>query len=89
MTQLVLALKLVALVFAALAANINPPASVPIFLATTAGCSTDMRKARAWRIAFNVFLILVVSMFVGSYILDFFGLSLPFVQVACRWEAGS
>lgn len=81
MTQLVLALKLVALVFAALAAITNPPASVPIFLATTAGCSTDMRKALAWRIAFNVFLILVVSMFVGSYILDFFGLSLPIVQV--------
>jgi multiple antibiotic resistance protein len=29
----------------------------------------------------NVFIILVVSMFIGSYILDFFGLSLPIVQV--------
>ena len=81
MTQLVLAFKLVALVFAALVAILNPPASVPIFLASTAGCSTDMRKALAWRIALNVFIILVASMFVGSYILDFFGLSLPIVQV--------
>lgn len=81
MTQLVLALKLVILVFAALAAILNPPASVPIFLASTAGCSTDMRKALAGRIALNVFIILVASMFVGSYILDFFGLSLPIVQV--------
>jgi multiple antibiotic resistance protein len=81
MTQLVLSLKLVALVFAALASITNPPASVPIFLASTAGCSTDMRRALAWRIAVNVFIILVVSMFVGSYILDFFGLSLPVVQV--------
>ena len=80
-TQLVLALKVVTLVFAALASITNPPASVPIFLASTAGCSTDMRKALAWRIAVNVFFILVVSMFVGSYILDFFGLSLPVVQV--------
>ena len=40
-----------------------------------------MRRALAWRIAVNVFFILVVSMFVGSYILDFFGLSLPIVQV--------
>jgi multiple antibiotic resistance protein len=80
-TQLVLALKVVALVFAALASITNPPASVPIFLASTASCSTAMRKALAWRIAVNVFFILVVSMFVGSYILDFFGLSLPVVQV--------
>ena len=81
MTQLVLALKVVALVFAALASITNPPASVPIFLTSTTGCSTAMRKALAWRIAVNVFFILVVSMFVGSYILDFFGLSLPVVQV--------
>lgn len=81
MTQIVLSLKLVALVFAALASITNPPASVPIFLASTAGCSTDMRRALAWRIAVNVFIILVVSMFIGSYILDFFGLSLPIVQV--------
>jgi multiple antibiotic resistance protein len=76
-----MALKLVALVFAALASITNPPASVPIFLASTVGCSTDMRRALAWRIAVNVFFILVVSMFIGSYILDFFGLSLPIVQV--------
>jgi multiple antibiotic resistance protein len=80
-TQFVLALKVVALVFAALASITNPPASVPIFLASTANCSTAMRQALAWRIAVNVFFILVVSMFVGSYILDFFGLSLPIVQV--------
>jgi multiple antibiotic resistance protein len=76
-----MALKLVALVFAALASITNPPASVPIFLASTVGCSTDMRRALAWRIGANVFFILVVSMFIGSYILDFFGLSLPIVQV--------
>jgi multiple antibiotic resistance protein len=80
-TQLVLAAKVVALVFAALASITNPPASVPIFLTSTANCSTDMRTALAWRIAVNVFVILVVSMFVGSYILDFFGLSIPIVQV--------
>jgi multiple antibiotic resistance protein len=80
-THLVLALKVVALVFAALASIINPPASVPIFLTSTTGCSTEIRRVLAWRIAVNVFFILVVSMFVGSYILDFFGLSLPIVQV--------
>ena len=81
MNQIVLAAKLFFLVFAALAAITNPRASVPIFLASTVGCSTDMRRALAWRIAVNVFFILVGSMFIGSYILDFFGLSLPVVQV--------
>src|SRR5262245_21118947 len=82
MTQFVLFFKVVTLVFAALASILNPPANVPIFLASTAGSSTDVRKALSWRIAVNVFIILVVSMFVGSYILAFFGLSLPIVQVA-------
>jgi multiple antibiotic resistance protein len=81
MNQIVLSVKLVALVFAALASITNPPASVPIFLASTAGCSRDMRRALARRIAVNVFIILVASMFIGSCILDFFGLSLPVVQV--------
>src|SRR5262245_11144031 len=82
MTQFVLFFKVVTLVFAALASILNPPANVPIFLASTAGSSSDVRKALSWRIAVNVFIILVVSMFVGSYILAFFGLSLPIVQVA-------
>ncbi len=75
------ALKLVTLVFGALVSIINPPGSVPLFLATTEGCSTAMRRTLAWRVALNVFAILVVSMFVGSHILDFFGISLPVVQV--------
>ena len=36
----------------------------------------------ARRIAINGFVLLVVSMLVGSYILAFFGLSLPVVQVS-------
>jgi len=81
MHHLVDALKLVTLVFGALVSIMNPPGSVPIFLASTAGCSTEVRRTLALRIAVNVFAILVVSMFVGSHILDFFGISLPVVQV--------
>lgn len=79
--ELTAAVKLVILVFGTLVSIINPPGSVPIFLAMTAGCSTELRDALARRIAVNVFAILVVSMFVGSHILAFFGLSLPIVQV--------
>lgn len=81
MNQIILSVKLTTLVFAALFSIMNPPANVPIFLAATAGCSSAVRKMLAWKIGVNVFFILVVSMFVGSYILDFFGLSLPIVQV--------
>lgn len=75
------AIKLVILVFSGLVSIINPPGSVPIFLAMTAGCSTALRHALVRQIAVNVFVILVVSMFVGSHILDFFGLSVHVVQV--------
>jgi multiple antibiotic resistance protein len=78
---MIAALKLVTLVFGAFVSIINPPGNVPIFLAATEGCSTAMRQALAGRIALNVFAILVVSIFVGSHILDFFGISLPVVQV--------
>ena len=79
--QLSTAIALVTLVFATLVSIINPPSSVPIFLAMTAGCSTALRRTLAWRISLNVFVILVVSMFIGSHILSFFGLSLPIVQL--------
>jgi multiple antibiotic resistance protein len=79
--QIGTAIALVSLVFGTLVSIINPPSSVPIFLAMTPGCSTALRRVLAGRIAFNVFVILVVSMFVGSHILSFFGLSLPIVQL--------
>ena len=81
MNQVVLGFKVATLVFVTLVSLLNPPANVPIFLASTVGTSPDVRKVLSWRIALNVFIILVVSMFVGSYILAFFGLSLPIVQV--------
>lgn len=40
-----------------------------------------MRQALARRIAVNGFTILLVSIFIGSHILAFFGISLPVVQV--------
>jgi multiple antibiotic resistance protein len=73
--------KLVFLVFAGLLPIVNPLGGAPIFLAMTAGLSSRMRRWLAWRISVNAFAILVVSIFVGSHILDFFGISVPVVQV--------
>jgi multiple antibiotic resistance protein len=72
---------LVFLVFAGLLPIVNPLGSVPMFLALTAGLSTHVRRWLAWRIAVNGFVLLIVSILIGSHVLDFFGISLPVVQV--------
>ena len=79
--QLIAAGKVVLLVIAALLPIVNPLGSAPIFLAMTTWCSTDMRQALGRRIAVNGFILLLMSIFIGSHILAFFGISLPVVQV--------
>ncbi|NML17320.1 MarC family protein [Azohydromonas caseinilytica] len=68
-------------VLAALLPILNPAATAPIFLGMTEGASVSTRRLLARRIARNTFLLLVGSMLVGSYVLDFFGISLPIVRV--------
>lgn len=72
----------VLLVFATLLPIVNPFGGAPVFLAMTADCTPDLRKALATRVALNAFVLLFCSVFVGTYVLEFFGLSVPIVQVA-------
>jgi multiple antibiotic resistance protein len=72
----------VALVFAALIPIVNPFGGAPVFLAMTGDCTPELRAALATRVAVNAFLLLFGSVFVGTYVLGFFGLSVPIVQVA-------
>jgi multiple antibiotic resistance protein len=67
---------------AALFPIVNPIGTAPMFLTLTRGASAATRVTLARKIALNGFVLLVVSMFVGTYILKFFGISLPVVQVA-------
>ena len=67
---------------AALFPIVNPVGTAPIFLSLTRGASSETRTTLARKIAVNGFVLLVASMLVGSYILAFFGISLPVVQVA-------
>jgi multiple antibiotic resistance protein len=53
---------------AAILPILNPAATAPIFLSMTDGASDSMRALLARRIALNVFLLLVGSMLVGSYV---------------------
>jgi multiple antibiotic resistance protein len=72
----------VLLVIAALLPIVNPFGGAPMFLAMTSDVDSDLRHALANKIAINAFILLVASLFVGTYVLEIFGLSVPIVQVA-------
>ena len=69
------------LAFAALIPIVNPLGGAPIFLAMTANCSSAARATLAWQVAVNAFILLLASVAIGTYVLEFFGLSIPVVQV--------
>jgi multiple antibiotic resistance protein len=81
-TSLIAAFKTVFVVVAALLPILNPPGAAPVFLAMTDGADAGVRAALARRIAINVLVMLVAAMFIGSFVLEFFGISLPVVRVA-------
>jgi multiple antibiotic resistance protein len=70
------------LVVGALFPIVNPLGSAPIFLVLTRGVSNDGRAKLARMIALNGLALMVVSIFLGTHILGFFGISLPVVQVS-------
>jgi len=74
--------KNVLLVVGALFPIVNPIGNTPIFLSLTRGLSDRGRAALARIIAVNGLILIVTSIFIGTHILAFFGLSLPVVQVA-------
>jgi multiple antibiotic resistance protein len=73
--------KYTLLVIGALFPIVNPIGNTPIFLTLTRGLSTNARASLARMIAINGLVLIVTSIFVGTYILAFFGISLPVVQV--------
>src|SRR5246500_4072762 len=75
------AVKNLFLIVSALFPIVDPLGGSPFFLAMTNEYLPDARRALSWRIAVNSFVLLVASYFVGTYILAFFGISLPIVQV--------
>ena len=75
------AAKSLLLVLTAVFPIVDPLGGSPFFLALTREYAPETRKALSWRIAINSFFLLVGSYFVGTYVLAFFGISLPVVQV--------
>jgi multiple antibiotic resistance protein len=70
------------LAFPALFAIVNPIGGAFVFLAATAGLGVVMRTHIARWVAIHSFVILNVSIYVGAYVLEFFGISLPVLRVA-------
>jgi multiple antibiotic resistance protein len=70
------------LVYAGLFPIVNPIGGAPIFLALTRHYNDKERNALALRVTSNSFFLLLGSLLVGSYVLEFFGITLPVVRVA-------
>jgi multiple antibiotic resistance protein len=75
------AIRNVLLIFAALLPIVNPLGMAPIFAEMTLGYPEKVRRMVALRVAVNGVALLVASLFIGGYILQFFGISLAAVQI--------
>lgn len=70
------------LLFAALFSVLNPIGTVPIFVGLTEGYSkAELNKTSLWT-AINVFIILMITFFVGQYVLSFFGITITALKIA-------
>ena len=75
-------MKLFILIFAALFSVMNPFATVPVFVGLTLENTKVERNKIAFLTSLNVLIILVISFFVGKYILLFFGITLNSLKIA-------
>src|SRR6476646_881025 len=75
-------LETMLLALAALLPIVNPLGAAPVYLAKTVDLSPSEHADLARRVALNCFLLLLASLLIGAYVLEFFDLSVPIVQVA-------
>lgn len=69
-------------IFAGLFSIINPLGTVPIFVGLTTNESKINRQRTSILTAINVCVILIISFFAGSYVLNFFGISINSLRIA-------
>lgn len=69
-------------VFAALFSVANPMGAMPLFLSMTAGDTISDKENTARKASVYFVIILIVSFFTGSYLLDFFGISISAMRIA-------
>ena len=69
-------------IFAAVFSVLNPLGAIPVFVGLTQEDSQAERSRISIWTAINVFLILIISFFVGEYLLKFFGISMDALRIA-------
>lgn len=79
---LVLLFKNAALIVGALLPIVNPLGGMPIFLLATSGATESTRRFLAQRVALFGAGLLLAAMFLGSYVLAYFGISTDTVRIA-------
>lgn len=60
----------------------NPLAAMPVFLSLTENDDDTHRSWLAKKASFYMFLVLTIFLFAGTYIMSFFGISLPGIRIA-------
>jgi len=75
-------MELLFMVFGALFSVMNPFGTVPVFVSLTKDQSIKERSAIAFKASLNVLVILLISFFIGKYILVFFGISINSLKIA-------
>jgi multiple antibiotic resistance protein len=73
--------KSILLILTTLFPIVNPLGGSPIFFALTHDYPAAARRLLARKVAMNSFILLIASILIGSHILEFFGISIPVVQV--------
>jgi multiple antibiotic resistance protein len=68
-------------VFTALFVIVNPIGAIPLFISYTRNQSPAERRLTARTTAIAVAIVLIVSIFLGDYLLQFFGIGLPSFRV--------
>jgi MarC family membrane protein len=68
--------------FFALFSVLNPLGTVPIFVGLTHDYTKEERSLLSVKTALNVFIILIISFFIGQYVLKFFGITITALRIA-------
>lgn len=69
-------------IFAALISVVNPLGTIPVFISLTKEETKRNRNKTAIWTSFNVAVILLISFFIGNYVLHFFGVSINSLRIA-------
>lgn len=75
-------MELFLVLLGALFSVLNPIGTVPIFVSLTQDFSKKERSNLSLRTAINVCIILLISFFIGQYVLAFFGITIAALRIA-------